>query len=173
MDGNMLPIVWNSFCSSLGTEKWGSGGEETSSSPGLQKREVGVPGAGFFPPPVLSAPCVTAYASPLTEYSGVGSGRPSNWGRGQSPLPRFGGGGIPPSPGVSAPYVLAHVSPLTNHSGEGSGRTSNWGRGRSPLPRFGSGANYTLTGGGGGNPLPRFGPRTPFETLPAEFLAEF
>jgi hypothetical protein len=27
-------------------------------------------------------PCVTAYVSPLTEYSGEGSGGTSNWGRG-------------------------------------------------------------------------------------------
>ena len=84
------PPIWNLFCPSLGTEKWGSGGEETSSPPYLQKREVGVPGAGFFPPPALSAPYELAYASPFTNYSGVGSGGTSNWGRGRSPLPRFG-----------------------------------------------------------------------------------
>ena len=86
--------------------------------------------------PKMSTPYELAYVSPLTEYSGEGSGGPSiskcvsssrqsvmseanytlTGGGGGNPLPRFGGGGILPAPRVSAPYVLAYASPFTNHS---------------------------------------------------------
>jgi len=82
-------------------------GRRNFASPSLRKREEGVPGERFFSPPVLSAPYEVAYVSPLTEYSGEGSGRPSNWGRGQSPLPRFGGGEIPLSPKLLSPCITA------------------------------------------------------------------
>jgi len=87
------------------------------------------------------------------------------WGRRYFASPRLTekrrgglGGEIPLSPKMSAPYVTAYVSALTEYSGVGSGKPMNWGRGRSPLPRFGWGTGS---------------PRAPFETLLAEFLAEF
>ena len=49
----------------------------------VTEKRGGGSGGGIPPAPGVSAPCVTAYASPLTEYSGVGSGGTSNWGRGQ------------------------------------------------------------------------------------------
>jgi len=107
----ILLILWD--------REVGVGGRGNLLSPQITEKRRGGLGGEIPLSPKLSAPCVTAYAVPFTIHSGEGSGRPSNWGRGQSPLPRFGGGEIPPSPGLSALYELAYVSSLTECSGEG------------------------------------------------------
>jgi len=43
------PPIWNLFFLPFGIEKWGSGGEETSSPPRLRKREEGALGERFLP----------------------------------------------------------------------------------------------------------------------------
>ena len=68
-------------------------GRRYFASPRLREREEGAPGEGFLHPPALSVPYELAYVSSLTNQSGVGSGGTSNWGRGRSPLPRFGSRG--------------------------------------------------------------------------------
>jgi len=60
----------------------GVGGRGNLLSPQITEKRGGGSGGGILPSPRLSSPCVTAYVSPLTEYSGVGSGGTSNWGRG-------------------------------------------------------------------------------------------
>jgi len=71
------PPIWNAFCSSIGTEKWGSGGEETSSPPRLRKREVGAPGEGFLHPPGVVSVC-NSVCQPLHELFGGGVRRNLN-----------------------------------------------------------------------------------------------
>jgi len=68
-----------------------------------EKRRGGL-GGEILLSPKLSAPYELAYVSSLTTQSGEGSGGTSNWGRGRSPLPRFGGGNPLPRFGPRAPF---------------------------------------------------------------------
>jgi len=84
----------------FGDREVGVGGRGNLLSPQLTEKRRGGSGGGILPAPRVLSPCILTYASPFTNHSGEGSGGTSNWGRGQSPLPRFGGGGIPPAPGA-------------------------------------------------------------------------
>ena len=93
MDRNTFPIVWNAFFLSSGREKWGSGGEETSSPPRLQKREVGVPGEGFLPPPGVVSVHINVCQRPHRIFGG-GVRKTHELGEGAEPPPAV----RPPNP---------------------------------------------------------------------------
>ena len=60
----------------------GVGGRRNFASPQITEKRRGGLGGEIPLSPKLSSPYELAYVSPLTEYSGEGSGGTSNWGRG-------------------------------------------------------------------------------------------
>jgi len=80
----ILLIIWD-----RGVKVWRRGRFPFSRI--TEKRRGGL-GGEILLSPKLSSPYELAYVIPLTIHSGEGSGGTSNWGRGRSPLPRFGCG---------------------------------------------------------------------------------
>jgi hypothetical protein len=86
------------------------------------EKRGGGSGGGIPPSPRVPAPYVIAYVIPFTIHSGEGSGGTSNWGRGWSPLPRFGGSGRP-----SIPCGILRVAKLFRNVLSEVSRGSNFG----------------------------------------------
>jgi len=89
--GTRFPLFGTHSSYPQGQRSGGRGERKPPLPPDYRKERWGFRGRDSSLPRV-SSPCVTAYVSSFTNHLGEGSGRPSNWGRGRSPLPRFGSG---------------------------------------------------------------------------------